>query len=102
MTKTDVHLCIFRNKIYALLVSYGWASPCARVSRGYLHMNDARAARVRYRIRDNELDGKDLTSCWFHTDYLITEYLFLIVFTSFKSRHVKLSIDITPMSVFQN
>ncbi len=23
-------------------------------------------------------DGKDCTSCWFHMDYFITEYLFLI------------------------
>ncbi len=72
-----------------------WASPWARGTRGYLHMN----ARGRDRIRNNELDGTDWTSCWFHTDYFITECLFSIRLTSFQSRHFQLSIDITPMSV---
>ncbi len=72
-----------------------WASPWARGSRGYLHMN----TRGRDRIRNNELDGTDWTSCWFHTDYFITECLFSIRLTSFQSRHFQLSIDITPMSV---
>ncbi len=72
-----------------------WASTWARGSRGYLHMN----ARGRDRIRNNELDGTDWTSCWFHTDYFITECLFSIRLTSFQSRHFQLSIDITPMSV---
>ncbi len=53
----------------------------------------------RDRIRNNELDGTDWTSCWFHTDYFITECLFSIRLTSFQSRHFQLSIDITPMSV---
>ncbi len=61
----------------------------------YLHMN----TRGRDRIRNNELDGTDWTSCWFHTDYFITECLFSIRLTSFQSRHFQLSIDITPMSV---
>ncbi len=52
-----------------------------------------------YRIRNSELDWKDWTSCWFHTDYFITECLFSIRLTSFESRHFHLSIDITPMSV---
>ncbi len=56
-------------------------------------------ARGRDRIRNNELDGTDWTSCWFHTDYFITECLFSIRLTSFQSRHFQLSIDITPMSV---
>ncbi len=56
-------------------------------------------ARGRDRIRNNELDGTDWTSCWFHTDYFITECLFLIRLTSFQSRHFQHSIDITPMSV---
>ncbi len=72
-----------------------WASPWARGTRGYLHMN----ARGRDRIRNNELDGTDWTSCWFHTDYFITECLFSIRLTSFESRHFQRSIDITPMSV---
>ncbi len=72
-----------------------WASTWARGSRGYLHMN----ARGRDCIRNNELDGTDWTSCWFHTDYFITECLFSIRLTSFQSRHFQLSIDITPMSV---
>ncbi len=72
-----------------------WASPWARGTGGYLHMN----ARGRDRIRNNELDGTDWTSCWFHTDYFITECLFSIRLTSFQSRHFQLSIDITPMSV---
>ncbi len=37
------------------------------------------------------LDRKDWRSCWFQTDYFITEYFFNM--TSFKSRHVTLSID---------
>ncbi len=45
------------------------------------------------------LDWKDWTSCWFHTDYFITECLFSTRLTSFESRHFELSIDITPMSV---
>ncbi len=72
-----------------------WAFPWARGTRGYLHMN----TRGRDRIRNNELDGTDWTSCWFHTDYFITECLFSIRLTSFQSRHFQLSIDITPMSV---
>ncbi len=72
-----------------------WAFPWARGTRGYLHMN----VRGRDRIRNNELDGTDWTSCWFHTDYFITECLFSIRLTSFQSRHFQLSIDITPMSV---
>ncbi len=72
-----------------------WVFPWARGSRGYLHVN----ARGRDRIRNNELDGTDWTSCWFHTDYFITECLFSIRLTSFQSRHFQLSIDITPMSV---
>ncbi len=56
------------------------------------------AARGRDRIRNNELDWKDWTSCWFHMDYFITE-CFSIRLTSFESRHFKLSIDTTPMSV---
>ncbi len=72
-----------------------WASPWARGTRGDLHMK----ARGRDRIRNNELDGTDWTSCWFHTDYFITECLFSIRLTSFQSRHFQLSIDITPMSV---
>ncbi len=64
-------------------------------TRGYLLMN----ARGRGRIRNNELDWKDWTSCWFHTDYFITECLFSIRLTSFESRHFEFSIDITPMSV---
>ncbi len=43
--------------------------------------------------------GKNWTCRWFHTDYFITEYLFSVRLTSFKSRHVKLSIDIFLMSL---
>ncbi len=64
-----------------------------------IYILNARAARGRDRIRNNELDWKDWTWCWFHTDYFITECLFSIRLTSFESRHFKLSIDITPMSV---
>ncbi len=87
-----------------------WASPWARGTRGYLHMN----ARGQDRIRNNELDGTDWTLCWFHTDYFITECLFPIRLTSFqiyifffqnhkdllyswvytKNRHFKVSIDV--------
>ncbi len=44
-------------------------------------------------------DGKNWTCHWFHTDYFINEYLFSVRLTSFKSRHVKLSIDIFLMSL---
>ncbi len=50
-------------------------------------------------IRDNETRRKNWTCSWFHTDYFITEYLFSLRLTSFKSRHVKLSIDIFLMSL---
>ncbi len=52
-----------------------WRVPCERAFN----------ARGRDRIRNNELDWKDWTSCWFHTDYFITECLFLIRLTSFES-----------------
>ena len=44
-------------------------------------------------------DVKDWTSRCFHMDYFITEYLFLVALAQFKSRHVKLSIDISLMSL---
>ncbi len=44
-------------------------------------------------------DVKDWTSRWFHMDYFITEYLFSKILAEFKSRHVKLSIDISLMSL---
>ncbi len=98
--------CIFFQKLTVaatnalLTLCLCWASPWAHIS-GYLnYIWTARVARGRDCIRDNELDGKDWTSCSFHTDYFITECLFSIRrFTSFKSRHFKLSIDITPVSV---
>ncbi len=74
------------------------ASPWARGSSGYLHMKCV-CRRGRDHIRNIELDWKDWTSCWFHTDYFIMECLFSMRLTSFESRHFQLSIDITPMSV---
>ncbi len=64
-----------------------------------IYIWNARVTRVRDRIRNNELDWKDWTSCWFHTDYFITECLFSIRLTSFESRYFQRSMDITPMSV---
>ncbi len=57
----------------------------------------ARAARGRDRIRYNELRRENWTSHRFHTDYFNIEYLFWTWLTSFKSRHVKLSIHIFLM-----
>ncbi len=59
----------------------------------------ARAAHGRDLIRENEIRRKNWTCRWFHTDYFITEYLFSGRLTLFKSRHVKLSIDIFLMSL---
>ncbi len=66
----------------ASLMVWGCISVCvgrlhARASHVDIYIWTARV-RGRDRIRDNELDGKDWTSCWFHTDYFITEYLFSI------------------------
>ncbi len=54
-------------------------------------------ARGRDRIRYNELRRENWTSRRFHTDYFNIEYLFWTWFTSFKSRHFKLSIHIFLM-----
>ncbi len=62
-----------------------------RISRGDLCGRDL--------IRDNETRWKNWTCRWFHTDYFITEYLFSVRLTSFKSRYVKLSIDICLRSL---
>ncbi len=44
-------------------------------------------------------DVKDWTSRWFHMNYFIPEYLFSKILAEFKSRAVKLSIDIYIMSL---
>ncbi len=54
--------------------------------------------RGRDRIRNNELDGTDWTSCWFHMDYFITECLFSIRLTSFQSRHFRYNSHVRVLS----
>ncbi len=86
-----------RKEQYALLRLFVVGRRLEHAAHVVIYIWNARAARGRDCIRNNELDWKDWTSCWFHTDYFITECLFSI--TSFESRHFELSIDITPMSV---
>ncbi len=88
-----------RKEQYALLRLFVGGRRLEHAAHVVIYIWNARAARGRDCIRNNELDWKDWTSCWFHTDYFITECLVSIKLTSFESRHFELSIDITPMSV---
>ncbi len=78
-----------------------WVFTCVCVSRGCLE-SEKHDRRVGVTALDiMSWDGKNWTSCWFHTDYFNREYLFWTWLTSFKSRHFKLSVHIFFMSLRQ-